>query len=191
MKELGLQDLLRYALAGGIGLAVLLLTFPGIRPSIRNLDAAKEATLVLGLVLLIGTLIYNLHRGLLFPVLHRLLVLILLRRKFSGQLLGPWRPSEAELEADHWRWERTDEKRGRWDEGGAQTHFLYCAAWATVGALLVGDRVWGPPNSRAWDIFWVLFAVSLLSGLINNYRLAYSIAAEMKGHISRKLWKST
>jgi hypothetical protein len=180
MKELALQDLLRYALAGGIGLAVLLLTFPAVRPSIRNLDAAKEATFVLGLVLLIGILIYNVHRALLFPVLLRLLVLILLHRKFSGLLLSPWRPSEAELEADHWRWERTDEKRGRWDEGGAQTDFLYCAAWATVAALLVGNRVWGPPNSRPWHIFWVLFAVSLLVGFIDNYRLAYSIAAEMK-----------
>jgi hypothetical protein len=179
MKELGLQDLLRYALSGGIGLAVLLLTYPAATSSIKDMEASKETTLILGSVLLIGTLIYNLHRALLFPVLFRIVGLITLHGTFTWALFIPWWPSDRELRVDRWRWDHLNEKSRRWDEWGAQTHFLYCAAWAVLAALLLGKSVWGQADCRASRIFWPLFAITLLAGLVNNCRLLYSISAEM------------
>lgn len=188
MKELGLQELLRYALSGGIGIAVLLLTYPKAACSVGHMEGAKEATLILGSILLVGTLIYNFHRALLFPVLLRFIGLWILDWKYSWRLfILPWQPSDAELDVDHWRW-RVDEKARRcWDEWGAQTHFLYCAAWTILVALILGDYVWGPPNSRAWHIFWYLFGLALIAGMVNNYRLLYTLNAEMSKKPARFL----
>jgi hypothetical protein len=191
MKELGLLELLRYALSGGIGMAVLLLTYPAAACSIRGMDATKETTLILGSILLIGTLIYNLHRALLFPFFFRI-VGLLVPWKFSWkqllmfwrwswkQLLLSWQPSEYELKVDRWRWEHPEKKRKRWDEWGAQTHSLYCAAWAISATLLVGWYTWGRPHRCALLFFGILAVVTLAGGVVNNYRLLYSIDAEMK-----------
>jgi len=179
MKDWEIEKLLRYALSGGIGLAVLLLRYPAVRGTIGGMEAGKEATLVLGLVLLIGTLVYNLHRALVYPALIRLLGWFALRWKFSWRLLNAWKPLDAELEIDRWRWGCPDDKRRRWDEWGAQVHFLYCSAWGILAALLLGNLVWGTPDGRVPYIFWILFAVILFAGCVNNYRLLYSILADM------------
>lgn len=180
MKELGLLELLRYALSGGIGVAVLLLTYPAAACSVEKLDATKEATLILGSVLLIGTLIYNLHRALLFPFFLRT-VGFLVRWPFSWKLwVMFWQPSESELALDRWRWKHPERKRKRWDEWGAQTHSLYCAAWAIAAALVLGWYFWRCPDHRALLVFGILAVVTLAAGVVNNYRLLYSITAEMK-----------
>ena len=126
MKELGLQELLRYALSGGIGIAVLLLTYPTVAHSLGGMDPGKEATLVTGLVLLIGTLIYNLHRALFFPVLFRLVGLIALPWERSWRLLNLWQPSAHELEVDRWRWERSEKSIGG-GMSGAHRRILFIA----------------------------------------------------------------
>jgi hypothetical protein len=181
MKELGLQELLRYALSGGIFIASVLMMYPSAACSVGRIDGAREATLILGSVLLVGTLIYNFHRALLYPVLFRPISLLAL--PFTNRtwwLFFPWRPSKAELDIDHWRWSRTPEHRRRWDEWGAQTHFLYCAAWAMLASLWVGKYVEGPPNYQVRYLCWILFGVSLFAGVVNNYRLLYSINEERK-----------
>jgi hypothetical protein len=146
MKDLGLQELLRYALSGGIGIASLLLMYPQVACSIGQIEGAREVTLVLGSILLVGTLIYNVHRALLFPILFRVVGLITLPRKSTWWLFIPWWPSDAELDVDRWRWKLEEKDRRRWDEWGAQTHFLYCAAWAILAALTLGNYFWGTPN---------------------------------------------
>jgi hypothetical protein len=179
MKELGLQQLLRYALPGGIGVAALLLTYPEIASAFQRMEAGKEATLVVGSILLIGALIYNLHRALLFPPFFRLVSRMTLEPKPEG--INPYRPSAAELEADRWRWKiKSKEERQRWDEWGAQTHFLYCATWAIAAALLVGYFASKPLSLCAFISFSGLGGVTLLAGFANNYRLLYSISAEMR-----------
>jgi hypothetical protein len=150
MKELGLLELLRYALSGGIGMAVLLLTFPCARLSVRGMEDTKEATIVLGSVLLIGTIVYNVHRAMIFPFFLRSVGFVARNRRFSlGRLVSFWRPSDEELAVDRWRWPQCERLRKRWDEWGAQTHSLYCAAWAIAASLLVGRAVWGPHDPRA------------------------------------------
>src|SRR5271168_1343010 len=182
MKDLGLLEILRYALSGGIGIAVTFLTYPAAVCSVRGMDAAKETTLILGSVLLIGTLIYNVHRAMVFPFFLRYIGFIV-RCSFSWtEFAMVWRPIEPELEADRWRWKHQEEDRKRWDEWGAQTHSLYCAAWAMGLALIIGGCFWWPPNRRAILLFSLLFVITVFAGIVNNYRLMYSIAAEAKHH---------
>jgi hypothetical protein len=180
MKELGLQELLRYALSGGIGIAVLLLTYPKVAHSVGCMEGSREVTLVLGSVLVVGTLIYNLHRALLFPIFLRVVIVLTTRPwKLTRSSLKFYQPSATELDRDHWRWELAEAARRRWDEWGAQTHSLYCAAWAILAALALG-RVFGTPDPRALLIFPGLFVFTLVAAGVNNYRLLYSIDAERK-----------
>jgi hypothetical protein len=190
MKDLGLLELLRYALSGGIGVAVLLLTHPLAACSVRQMDVTKETTLALGSVLLIGTLIYNVHRAVVYPIFLRIIGFFVPRWNFDWKNWkgwsiwrnwNPWKPSNSELEVDRWRWSDDPEKRPRrWDEWGAQTHSLYCAAWAIWLALKIGGCFWGTPNCQAYLLFRILFFVTLFAGIISNYRLMYSIAAEVE-----------
>lgn len=198
MKELRLQDVLRYALSGGIGIVVLLLTYPKTVCSINHLAAslgkpegALGVTLILGVVLMIGTLIYNVHRAVIYPIFFWFLSCKTRSRARdfealarSAQLAGccftkqfgcPWKPSKFELDLDYWRSGLCETQRRRWDEWGAQTHSLYCAAWAIFAALTLGCFFWGPPNCRAVCMFGLLFFVTLGAGIVANHRLLDSI----------------
>jgi hypothetical protein len=93
-------------------------------------------------------------------------------------LLILWLPSDVEIDFDRWRSKLDDKDRRRWDEWGAQVHFLYCAAWATSAAFVFGRYVAGPPNCSARRIFWVLFSITFIAGIVSNFRLLYSIASE-------------
>ena len=181
MKELGLQDLLRYVLAGGIGIASLLRMYPGAAFSVRNLDAAKEVEIVVGASLVLGSVIYNVHRALVYPVFYRIIGLVTLPcTNLTLWLLLPWRPSQDEIEADRWRRELKEEARQHWSEWGAQTHFLYCAAWAILLVLVFGRYVvGGAPDCQARRIFWIIFSVILVAGVVHNFRLLYTLAEEM------------
>jgi hypothetical protein len=180
MKELGLQELLRYALSGGVGIASLLLMYPGLACLVGHIDSA-EVTLLLGAILVLGTLIYNIHRGLLFPLIFRCVGLRTLYEKNTPRQFGnPWKPSEREIEIDRWRWKLTNEKRLRWDAWASHTHFLYCAGWATLASFIFGFCIDGSPSCQAWWILGVLLFLSFSAAWANNYRLLYSINAEMK-----------
>jgi hypothetical protein len=179
MKELGLQELLRYALSGGIGIASLLLMYPKVACLIGHIEGTAGVTLILGAILVVGTLVYNIHRALLFPPIFRAIGLITLPWiNPTWKLLILWLPSDAEIEFDRWRWKLEDKDRRRWDEWSAQTHSLYCAAWATLAAFVFGRYLAGPPSCQSRQIFWVLFCTTLIAGMVNNFRLLYSIAAE-------------
>lgn len=187
MKELGLQELLRYALSGGVGLASLLLMYPNIAHLIGHIDGAGEVTLILGAILVFGTLVYNIHRVFLFPIFFRAIGLITISGTDSGwkrftqfcQFWRWWRPSRAEIAVDRWRWGLADALRHRLDEWAAQTHFLYCAAWTTCAAFLLGHCVPGAglPSCPAGHTFWFLFCLSLGSGMVDHFRLLYYINA--------------
>lgn len=177
MKELGLQDLLRYGLSGGIGLVVLLLTYPESVCSMSHLAASLgkpentlEVTLILGLVLVIGTVIYSIHRAVIYPFFFWCLLGL-----FTKRPRCPLRPSKFERDLDRWRSGLCDLQRRNWGEWGAQTHSLYCAAWAIASALILGLFFWNPPNRCAFYLFLLLFGVTLVAAVVTNYRLLYSI----------------
>ena len=174
MKELGFQELLRYALSGGVGLASLLLMYPNVACLIGPIDSAGEVTLILGATLLLGTLVYNIHRALLFPPFFRAIGLITISQTDSKwkrfiefcQFWLWWRPSKAEIDYDSWRWELPDKHRDRWVSWAAHPHFLYCAAWATWAAFLFGRCVPGAGSpSVVSKLKCPVFLVRDLSGL--------------------------
>jgi hypothetical protein len=176
MKELGLQELLRYALSGGVGIVALRLMYPQSACLISGIDGASQVTLLLGAILVVGSLIYNLHRSVLFPPIFRWLGRKTLVNDKSAPIGNPWVPSPDEVAIDRWRWNLDITFRHRWAEWGAQTHFLYCGTWAVLLAFLVGLPKWGWPHCRAW---MSLAAVPLfVAGLVNNHRLLYSMNAE-------------
>jgi hypothetical protein len=191
MKELGLQELLRYALSGGVGIASLLLMYPNLAHLIGHIHNAGEVTLVLGAVLGLGTLVYNIHRALLYPPFFRWLGLITISQDSRWerfiqfcQFWWWWRPSKDEIEFDRWRLELPDKDREHWAEWGAHVHSLYCAAWATAASFWLGRYVTfeggtaGSPSCHARLIFAALFCISLIAGAVNNYRLLFCIKAE-------------
>jgi hypothetical protein len=186
MKELRLEDVFRYALSGGIGFVVLLLTYPKavcsmsyLAASLGKPEGALGVTLMLGVVLLTGTVIYNVHRAATYPIFLRLLGRHLLGAP-REPFWNPWKPSKFELDLDYWRSGLCDTQRHRWDEWGAQTHSLYCGAWAIFAALTLGCWFWGPPNCRAWYMFLFLFFVTWGAAMVTNYRLLYSITDAKK-----------
>ncbi len=190
MKELGLQELLRYALSGGVGIASLLLFYPNLACLIGQIDNAGKVTLIFGAVLVLGTLVYNIHRALLYPPFFRWLGLITIsqdsrRERFKQfcQFWWWWRPSKDEIEFDRWRLELQDKDREHWAAWAAHAHSLYCAAWATAASFWLGRYITfggcaaGLPSCSARLIFLALFGVTLLAGVVNNYRLLFCIKA--------------
>jgi hypothetical protein len=147
-------------------------------------QSTGEVTLVLGAILVFGSLVYNIHRALLFPPFFRAIGLITIFPKIPDgnrfiqfcHFWWWWRPSKAEIDLDRWRWKRLAKHRDRWDVWAAHAHFLYCAAWATLLAFIVGLCKWGWPGCRAWLILAAVFL--LIAGMVNNYRLLYSMNAE-------------
>jgi hypothetical protein len=192
MKELGLQELLRYAVAGGVGLASLLLMYPNLACLIGRVDSAAKVSLILGAVLVFGTLVYNIHRALLFPPFFRAIGLMTISQTVSRwerfiqfcQFWLWWLPSKDEIGIDRWRWELPHKDRDRWDAWAAHAHSLYCAAWAAAASFWLGRYITlgccaaGSPSCSARLIFLALFGVSLLSGVVNNFRLLYYINEE-------------
>jgi hypothetical protein len=177
MKELGLQELLRYALSGGVGIVALRVMYPTESAClIRRVQGTGEVTLVLGAILVFGSLVYNIHRAVLFPPIFRWLGRMTLLPNRSRPIGNWWVPSKEEMDIDRWRWNLGEIRLRRWNEWGAQTHFLYCAAWATLLAFIVGHCNWG---WRCRSLAGILAAVFLFSaGIVNNYRLLYSMNAE-------------
>jgi len=104
MKEMNLEDLSRYAFSGGWFLIVLLLQHPKWLD--RSPSAIGGVTAVIAAALLVGTLIYALHRALAYRFIFTVaaLILVLFRvYRFERALVTPLVPSRAEVGIDDWR----------------------------------------------------------------------------------------
>jgi hypothetical protein len=119
MSNLRIDEILRYALAGGI--ALLAVWFGYQEPSVW-LSEKREGALITvafsALPVLIGALVYVLHRALLYPFLYRALA------KMCGR-------NESIQEMDILRWKhqsKTGALQHRMSEWAAQIHFLYAAS---------------------------------------------------------------
>ena len=178
MKELGLQELLRYALAGAAGLVALLLTYPYARESVSKVQGIGEASLVVGAVLLVGSLVYSLHRALVFPLLSRLAIGFLAVCRTlprDRDLLIPYRPTKLEVELDLWRWRHNpsiQKELSHLAEWGAQVHFLYCTTWAIQIAIWFGG-LGGREDPIIWWKLFLLSVLTLVAGFVSNLRLLF------------------
>lgn len=141
--------------------------------------ALGDATLLAGSCLLVGTIIYSIHRAIVYVVILRVMQfpLSLLRVvPFDWCVFWPFRFTRYEHEHLQRLWRRKEDNLSRAPiaEWGDQVHFLYCTAWATGLALrLASFWKWEPMDARADLRYWVsiFFWIALSSALLSNLRL--------------------
>lgn len=108
---------------------------PGRFACLLNLQSplgAIEASSLVGVALVLGGLSYSVHRAVIYPLIYRLLLLLLWllgRFQFERRLLVPYLPAPLEVRLDRVRWQRGDPLRKAVQEWGAQVHFLYSTAF--------------------------------------------------------------
>ena len=179
MNRLGLQELLRFVLAGGHLIALHLARYPTDRGTEWGLT---QSAAVLALSLLLGSIIYVMHRAVIYPVIAHVLFNALygwrrFRNRRSGRdetgipgftalSLANW------LVLRYWVMEQNKEFGNRIEGWGAQVQFLYTlfvsAAAAYAWGVLVEVRA--PENiPHHYMLTWVL--VCLATAVINDFRL--------------------
>jgi hypothetical protein len=173
MQKLRLEELLRYTLSGALFLIALILRGPSLQVgSWTTANGLGEATKALGLVLLVGSVIYSVHRAIVFPFLLFPIALSLASligaRGFSWEIWVPFRVSNAERQMDDDRFAlraRKDTLFDVWSEWGSQVHFLYCSAEAVLLALVIGHVLGGYEHRKT---LLAILALLLAAGLIHQ-----------------------
>lgn len=192
MQQLRLEELLRYTLSGALFLVALLLRGSSIQVgSWTAQNVLGDATKALGLVLLVGSLIYTLHRAVIFPWLlfpsALTLAAVIGAYKFTGDIWVPFRISRIEQEMDSDRFglrTKKDVLFDVWSEWGSQVHFLYCSAQAVLLAIAFGHILGGYQHLR---VLLVMFVVLLAAGLIHQASLIYRVNVVWKERIRNAL----
>ncbi len=152
MKDLKLEELLRYGLSGGLLLLVLLLMHPNWRDGLAKASGIGGTAILIGVTLLAGSLIYALHRALAYRVVLTMAVFILICCRvydWESRIILPFVPSKMELGMDRWRLalrQRQDVMDPFTAEWGAQVHLLYCSAWAILLGMVLGPLL---PNCQS------------------------------------------
>jgi hypothetical protein len=175
MKELDLNQLLRYGFAGVIFIFVLALEYKEPRCLLLDKDMSGTLAIVLSATALtVGCVIYTLHRAILF-----LLFLYLLPRLFD-------RGSVIKLDIDRWKHsiKKTNTQGGevlqpKMDEWAAQVHFLYCIGWAILLAWGLGGKFGctpiDPPIPKIGYLSFTIWSiiVFLVAAIVHHARYQY------------------
>lgn len=160
MKDLNLNDLLRYGFAGAVFFLVAALAFeqPGALLLDKEISGALAAASTAA-ALTVGCVIYALHRAVPYPILYALC------RVVAGR-------HESSLELDIRRWKNmalNNPLQRHLSDWAAQVHFLYCTAWASIAALLLGNAAgWAPTSMHS--VGWYAFAALLASAAWHHTR---------------------
>ncbi|MBZ5542022.1 MAG: hypothetical protein LAN61_16015 [Acidobacteriia bacterium] len=189
-----LEELLRFVFSGGVFLIALFLTGPSFQRDALKIKGIGDATVLVGLVMLLGSLIYTLNRALTFPLTIFPLALTLpaLFRvyPFEKRFWVPFQMSELERHMEDMRYglrERKDVLYSVWNDWGTQVHFLYSCSLAILLALIWGGQFEGHAHRKLLLFTAVVF---YLGGLVHHVRLLYSINVVWKDEINRKLSKN-
>jgi len=160
MKDLSLNDLLRYGLAGGNFLVFFYWQF---QPSFTINGEFTRSAAILGVSLLVGSVLYVVHRALPFPLLF---LPISLRIAGFNEGVSVWdQKRSTTLEVD-------GVLKATSSEWGAQVHFLYVLFWSTVLVPFAGYIFTSLETTvRIWQVLLIAF-VYLIAGIIHNVRLA-------------------
>lgn len=159
--ELDLNDLLRYGFAGAVFILVTFFAFLNPRQLFMNNNCASGALTAAStaVALTIGCVIYSLHRAGPYPLFYLVVKIIARRKKLMVDL-------------DIQRWKNLSKEKAiqpRLNDWCAQIHFLYCIAWASLLALLMGTTLeW--QKTEAYCVFWKLFVLFLVFGFIHHLR---------------------
>lgn len=171
MNNLKIDEILRYALAGGIAMLAVWLGY--LEPTLW-LNEKREGALIslafVALPILIGALSYVLHRALIYHLIYRVLARICGR---TGSTL--------ELDVARWKNQaKTGSLQAHMGEWAAQIHFLYAAAWAVAMANAVAHI--GKWTQSPWHWLELSFLPLLLIAAIVHHRRYLIWEAEVFRH---------
>jgi hypothetical protein len=178
MKELKLEELMRYVLAGAIGLVALLIGFCDVAKPMARVSGVTQASLLLLVALAFGSIVYAVHRSLLYPVLYHLGLLVLIAARVYAldvRLFWLFLPARLELSLDFLRWKRAAAchyAHPRIAEWGAQVHFLYCSGWTIFLIQWLGYRFGLQPTGSRVTLFWIASWLIAI-GFLGYCRLLY------------------
>lgn len=153
-----------------------------------------QATLVLGVVILTGSVIYTLHRALTYPLLLFPLALLAVsmfhKWPFDWDILMPIKQSGIESHVEKQRLELRRQKNPLdpiFAEWGAQVHFLYCSGWAILLGLYVGARLQSHliATSNRHMLIAVALPVIFSGAFIHHVRLLHRIMIEASLGVGR------
>ncbi|MBI2172522.1 MAG: hypothetical protein HYU30_11020 [Chloroflexi bacterium] len=181
MGNLTFQQIFRYALPGGITLLILLGVYdaPGSESGGHfDVSSIGGAAVLSGVALVVGGLIYTLHRATAYPLIYRVLLLagtLRIDPKKSRAWNILW-PSDEELDRDILRWckrAKKDSSASGLSEWATQIHYIYCSGWAILVGHLIGSLLgWTTRSSLYRFSFWLLLAF-LVAGLYHHARYLY------------------
>ncbi|MBW7991825.1 MAG: hypothetical protein FVQ84_17655 [Planctomycetes bacterium] len=183
MGNLTFQQIFRYALPGGITLLILLGVYkaPGSESGGHfDVTSIGGAAVLSGVALVVGGLIYTLHRAIAYPIIYRLLLFAGPLRLDRAMSRAWWWnilwTSREELERDIRRWkERTqkDSPVSELQEWGTQIHYLYCSCWAIIVGHLLGLLLGWATRSTLYCLSGWLLLVFFAAGVYHHARHLY------------------
>ncbi len=154
MDKLNINELLRYGFSGALLFLASLISFKQAISLIKVLPSNLfGASAVLGVVLVIGSIIYAIHRAILYPLLYKVGCIVVYGKKQADIL---------NLDSKRWaRYKDPESLQNNFREWASQIHFLYCSTWAIVLAQLIGH--WSK-----WDrtnLYWLIWLVAIALGV--------------------------
>ncbi|MEO9967159.1 MAG: hypothetical protein ABJF11_15275 [Reichenbachiella sp.] len=171
MKSLDLNNWLRYYLTGAalIGVTFIriisqkncepILTFP-------TLELTEKIFALISVPLIIGSLIYIINRAIFFPIIYRILLVIVLlfikRSALSRDMIIPYVPSSFEINKDKKRWRKGDIHLSEW---GAQIHFLYSFSVGLLFLIWTNKIMLMQESTYISYAFWIIFASAIIHHL--------------------------
>ncbi len=182
MQSLRIEELLRYAFSGALFFLALTLTHKPGWEKVSEARGLGDATIIVGIVMVAGTLIYTSHRALAYPLLLFPLALsaasLLRYVPFEAAMWIPLKPSQFETALDVWRYRlrRSNESLfAMMADWGAQVHFLYCAGWAILLARLYGSVLAVPASPLAERVALRTAVFLFVAGVVHHVRLIVMI----------------
>ena len=162
MDKLNINELLRYGFSGAVLFFGSLLSFKQAVLLIKVLPSNFFGiSVVFGIVLVIGSIIYGIHRAILYTVLYKICCIFVYGKKQADT-----------VNLDVQRWERYNNPKSLQNnlrEWASQIHFLYCSTWAIVLAQLIGHcNKWNKTN--LYQPIWFVGIVLGVSALIHHLR---------------------
>lgn len=180
MKDFSLGEWLRYGFAGAIALLTALLRYPEASTFLTSKTALLQSLLVIGLVLLIGSLIYVIHRAILYPIFYRIGSVIFFYKKseLRKRLLIPWWVDQKQADLDIERWKRLNNETSiqkYLSEWASQIHYLYSVTWAIILGIIFGSFVgWEvDENSQTNSYYWYAAIIIFVISIVHHARYLY------------------
>lgn len=178
MKELDLNNWLRYFLSGAIIFSLLYWISNDSsvsNPTLKNFFASlhlDKAVFGISFSLIIGAIVYSLHRAIVYPVIFYFFQLMFAlmvkseRKRFSRDAWIPFRPSKIEIDRikDYWNpIIAHKEYFQRLAEWAAQIHFLYCTSWSLILVQIIVQQLGIKEYYWIIYLFWIILIPTIIS----------------------------